>query len=315
MKAFLGYDFTVDLRGRFEYNHGGFHFTPDQSALFASLGNKLLGGDARGLVSDEKYGHDEKPSSTRSSVQDDPFRDSFSGYPDKLIDAPIIEYGPGNRDSTTEENDLISKQNEAPDLERYLAPLPHECDDCADCQEHPKDHISNMKEVLGYDSAAELPGRSEYNKDGFHFHPDKPSVTDHKEVTYELDGFHLVRCDYMFPQEGPERDKQSFEEWLLSRLESLAKDKHEQNLVISPRGFSFFRDDSIQFVKDKAERAFQNGDKRHLEDLMAEFHACIREDVESWCEATPCEAHAEYGVCQSCGLEVEKPITIPSFLL
>ncbi|KAL8925456.1 MAG: hypothetical protein Q9208_003548 [Pyrenodesmia sp. 3 TL-2023] len=291
-----------------------------------SLDNKLSGEDARCLVFDEKHGHDEKSFSTSSTVQDEPFHDSFSGHSGKLIDAPIIEHGPGIHDSTPKEEDLQSKQNEGSDVEHYLAPLSHEFDHCANCHERQKSHVNKMKEVVWSDSAAKLPGRFEYNQDGFLFHPDNPSVTDHERVTYELNGFHLVRCDYIFPRAEHERHKKSFEEWesewLSSRIDTLAKDigcdsrvQLEQNLVIHPYGFSFFGDDSVQFVNDKAKQALQTGDGRQLSDLMAEFHTWVREDVVSWNCATHCAPHAKHWVCLSCGLDFQEPNPIPRFLL
>ncbi|KAL8745145.1 MAG: hypothetical protein Q9184_007909 [Pyrenodesmia sp. 2 TL-2023] len=323
IKEVLDYDSTVDLPWQLAYNPGGFHSHPDQFARLVPLENKLLGDDARGLVSNEKHGHDEKFLSTRFSVQDDSFRGSFSGYSDKLIDAPIIEHSPENYNLTPEKEDLKSKQNEGPDLAHYLAPLLHEFDDCADCQERQKDHITKMKEVLGYDSAAELPGRFEYNQDGFLFHPDKPSVTDHDKVTYELNGFRLVRFDYTLPLEGPYPGQQSFEACMSSHIDNIVNDdgcgsrlQLEGGTVITRHGFSFFPTDSIRFVEDKAAaKALQTGDDGQFGDLMAEFVTWVREDVVSFYDATHCEAHAQYGICQSCGLEVKKPIAIPSFLL
>ncbi len=55
----------------------------------------------------------------------------------------------------------------------------------------------------------------------------------------------------------------------------------EQNVVVTPYGFSYFPTGSMQFVKDEAVMISESDDGRTFDDLIEEFHDAVREDVAS----------------------------------
>ncbi|KAI4170118.1 MAG: hypothetical protein LQ346_008899 [Caloplaca aetnensis] len=354
MKEALGYDSSVDLWGDFENNPGGFRFHSDLSTLVNTRKDGLFAGDARDLVSVEKYGHDKKSLSTRTCAYHDVISDCFPGCTDTLIDGTVVEDAPLVRNLDSTEQDFKSKQTEGlsfePDHPRSLS---QHFKAGEDCKEHGSYHVNKVNETLEYDSIAEPALQLAYNHNDSLLSPDdwlptnvreevaadlqtpegsaclainfhESSVTHPRQVIHELNGFDLVRFDYTLPAEmrNVQQSSRAFQDWMQAILDGIPYDagydsrvQLEQNVVVTPHGFSYLPADSIYFVNDKAFEASQNEGGHRFGNLRQEFYDWVREDVVSWYHATHCETFAQGKLCQSCRLCFEKANPMPQFLL
>ncbi|KAL8894745.1 MAG: hypothetical protein Q9207_008423, partial [Kuettlingeria erythrocarpa] len=332
VKGKLGYDSSVDLSEYFEYNPSGFGFHSELSTLVDTQKSELFAEDASGLMSVEKYGHDKKSLSTGTCADHDDIRDCFPGCTDTLIDGTVVEDAPLVRNLTITAEDFSSKQIEGLGFEpNHPRSVLRQFQNGEDCKEHGSYHIDKVDEALGCDSIAELPWQLAYKQNGSLPSPDECMPADLQgevavdfQTPKELDfpTLNFRDCSLTQPREVTYDVRGFSPYWMHALLDGIVHNAGhdssvvlEQNVVVTPYGFSYFPAESIQFVKDEAVMVSENDDGRRFDDLMEEFRDSVREDVASWCHTIHCGTSRQGGICQSCIVYDETPNFVPGFLL